>query len=91
MTCKIPVVCFDKSSASEFIDHKVDGFIVDKIDPFEFKKGIEWITCSYQKNNNNFSTLEEKLNNFDVKNISKQYIQLYKELMTNKKIMKKIY
>ena len=85
MTCKIPVVCFDKSSASEFIDHKVDGFIVDKIDSFEFKKGIEWISSSYQKNNSNFSAFKKKLNNFDAKNIAKQYIQLYKELMTNKK------
>ncbi len=85
MTCKIPVVCFDKSSASEFIDHKVDGFIVDKIDSFEFKKGIEWISYSYQKNNSNFGTFKKKLNNFDAKNIAKQYIQLYEELMTNKK------
>lgn len=85
MICRIPVVCFDKSCASEFIDHKINGYIVDKIDPFKFRKGIEWISSSFEKNNNDLDIFENKIENLNAKNVAKQYIQLYKELIQNKK------
>ena len=34
MACKIPVVCFNNTSAAEIVDHKIDGYIVPKNDEF---------------------------------------------------------
>ncbi len=77
MACKIPVVCFNNTSAAEIVDHKIDGYIVDKVNSDELKKGIDWIsTFTESKNYNNVT--RDKINIFDSKNIAKKYIELYK-------------
>ena len=80
MACKIPVVCFNNTSAAEIVDHKIDGYIVDKVNSDELKKGIDWIsTFTESKNYNNVT--RDKINIFDSKNIAKKYIELYKKLL----------
>ena len=81
MICKIPIICFKNTSASEFVKHKKTGFVVKNMNSESLKKGIDWM--SNKINRKNF--LNEKKNNkvkeFDVKYIAKKYIQLYSELL----------
>ncbi len=83
IACNIPVVCFDNTSASEIIEHKKDGYLVEKIDPDELKKGIDWVSEKIDKNNFN-KKINDKLNIFDSKKIVKKYIKIYKNLLVNK-------
>ena len=43
MYCGTPVVCFDNTSISEIVDHKVNGYIVKNFDADLLKKGIDWL------------------------------------------------
>jgi glycosyltransferase involved in cell wall biosynthesis len=44
MSCGTPVVCFDNTSISEIVDHKVNGYIVKNFDADLLKKGIDWLS-----------------------------------------------
>ena len=81
LACEIPVVCFQNTCASEIIDHKTTGYIVDKLESDELKKGIDWISNeldfkSFEKNN-----FRKKILSFESQNIAKQYIELYKKIL----------
>ena len=38
MCCNIPIICFDKTSISEIVEHKKTGFIVNNFSSAELKK-----------------------------------------------------
>ncbi len=80
MTCGLPVVCFENTSASEIIEHKVDGFIVNEIDPDHLKNGIEWILRNLEKKKKITPSLQKKISNFDPKIIAHKYLEIYKKL-----------
>ena len=84
MACEIPVVCFNNTSVSEVVDHKINGYIVEKINPDELKKGIDWMSAEVEKNNYSNNTSRTKIISFDAKNIARKYIKLYKELLVSK-------
>ena len=44
MACGLPIVCFNNTSASDYISHKVNGFVVDDISSENLKMGIEWMS-----------------------------------------------
>ena len=43
MSCGTPVICFNNTSISEIVDHKMNGYIVNNFSSEELKKGIDWI------------------------------------------------
>ena len=79
LTCKIPVICFKDSCASEIIDHKKDGYIVDGINPENLKIGIEWLS-NFQ---DDIQNLDKKIKLFDSNTIAQKYISLYEEVLKN--------
>ena len=40
MACEIPVICFKNTSVAELVDHKINGYIVEKINSDELKKEL---------------------------------------------------
>ncbi len=82
LTCKIPVICFKDSCASEIIDHKKNGYIVDGINAENLKSGIEWCT-NFQDSVQN---IDEKIKLFDSNIIAQKYINLYEEVLKKHKI-----
>ena len=81
MACGLPIVCFNKTSASEYISHKVNGFIVDNISSDDLKRGIDWMYLETNKKINFQNLSKNEILKFDPKNIAKQYIELYSELL----------
>ena len=80
MACNIPVICFDNTSISEIIDHKVNGFIVDKEDPEKLIKGIEWLIS--KENILNRENIRKKIHQFNPKLIADQYVELYNKILS---------
>ena len=74
-------MCFNNTSVSEVIDHKINGYIVNKIDSDELKKGIDWMSEEIEKKNYSNIAARDKVVEFDAKNIAKKYIKLYKNKM----------
>ena len=85
MACGTPVVCFDVTGHRDIITHKLDGY---KAKPFEVNdvvRGIEWIV-----NNENYAGLcrnsrKKVVEKFDCKVTAKQYAELYREVLDQKK------
>ncbi len=83
MYCKTPVVCFNNTSLSEIVDHKINGYIVENFDSNELKEGIDWLSEEIKNNNSMGDNARTKVLNFDAKIIAKKYIDLYKKLTSN--------
>ena len=81
MACNIPVICFDNTSTSEIIDHKINGYIVDGFDSEKLKDGINWMI--EEKNNLKNNKIREKIDQFNSSRIAKKYIEIYKRFFTN--------
>ena len=80
LACGTPIVCFSNTAASEIIKHKIDGYIVNKTNSDELKNGIEWLSQSTEKIAN-VNDLRKTVEIFNPKEISRQYIELYKSLI----------
>ena len=83
MCCNIPVICFDKTSISEIVEHKKTGFIVKNFSSAELKKSIEWVSQNLNSNLLNNRRNKNLMNLFDSKLIAKKYIKLYESLLAN--------
>ena len=79
-TCGIPIVCFKKTSPSEIIEHKVDGYIVNQINSEQLKEGIEWVSNNLV-NNQEKKIINKKTFIFDARNIAFQYLKIYKKII----------
>ena len=84
IACNTPVVCFDKTPPSEFLEHKINSYIVKKIDSEELKRGIEWISSEIEKGNLKKNLKNKKFLEIDEINIAKEYINLYESLLNKK-------
>tara|TARA_B110000483_G_C18203728_1_gene546557 strand:+ start:2648 stop:3886 length:1239 start_codon:yes stop_codon:yes gene_type:complete len=83
MYCKTPVICFDKTSLSEIVDHKINGYVVKNFDSNELKEGIDWLSEEIKNNSYIGDNARTKVLNYDAKIIAKKYIDLYKKLTSN--------
>lgn len=81
MCCGTPVVCFDKTSISEIVDHKLSGYIVKNFNSEELKKGIEWLCKNVCNKKIKLNNIRKKISTFDSKLIAKKYIKLYETFL----------
>ncbi len=81
MYCGTPVVCFDKTSISEVVDHKLNGYVVKKLDADSLAEGIEWLLDKMKNNTIKKEVVKSKILNFDSNLIAKKYIKFYEDLM----------
>ena len=80
LMCGTPVVCNDNISSREIILHKKNGFIVKDDD---FQGGISWTLENLNKRNNyEFIDYTKKFTTFE---IAKEYLNLYKNILNEKK------
>ncbi len=81
MSSGTPVICFDNTSISEIISHKLNGYIVDNFSSEELKQGIDWFFNDENIRLNFGENARNKAKEFDSKKVAKKYIDLYKTLL----------
>jgi glycosyltransferase involved in cell wall biosynthesis len=84
IACGTPSIAFKVGGIPDLIDHKSNGYLVEKFDIQEFSYGIDWIL----RNEERYSRLSQyarkkAVQEFDIVDQAKTYIRLYKELMEN--------
>jgi glycosyltransferase involved in cell wall biosynthesis len=82
MVCGTPVVCFDATGPKDIVSHQVNGYCAVPFDSLDLARGIEWILsyADYEMLVKNcIKIINEK---FDSKVIAKQYVDLYKEIIS---------
>jgi len=80
LACGTPVVCFSNTAASEIIKHKIDGYVVDKMNSDELINGIEWLSQNLEKIADR-KDLRKTVEIFNPLLISHKYLNLYKNLI----------
>ena len=78
--CDTPVVCFSNTSIAEIVDHKVNGYIVNKFDAEGLRDGIEWVSEKKLE----LEKAKFKITEFGSDTIAKKYIEVYKNLLYKK-------
>lgn len=81
--CGTPSVGFENTGVSEIILQKKTGYLAKEDNVIDFAKGIEWFFEDYKR----FSSLgikaqEHILDNFSDNIIAKQYIDIYKKILS---------
>ena len=82
LACGTPVVAFDIGGNSDMIEHQLNGYLAKPFEPQDLAHGIEWILNepNYQKLCDN--AREKVLTDFDSRLVAKQYIELYKDILS---------
>jgi glycosyltransferase involved in cell wall biosynthesis len=80
LSCGTPVVAFDIGGNSDMIDHKENGYLAEALSAEDLASGIYWCLHTEKKK---ISQLARKKveENFTMKIVSQQYIDLYKSLI----------
>lgn len=81
MYCETPVICFNHTSISEVVQHKINGYVADNFDPIQLRDGINWMSKKIKKDNSIKKNARIKILNFDANVIAKKYIDLYKSVL----------
>ena len=84
MSCQTPVVCFDNTSLSEIVDHKINGYVVENFDSDQLKVGINWLSEEIKKDTYSKNSARTKAENFSSEISAKKYIDLYKNILNKK-------
>ena len=76
------LINFKKIGTSDLIIHRKNGFLANYLDMESFYRGIKWYYDLDNKKKatvNNFCKSETS-RNFDIKKMSKRYLEIYKNL-----------
>ena len=86
LCCGTPVVAFSDNGIQDIVTHKKNGYIVYKDNPnksLEFASGLKWALSENTEINSKYNELLIK--KFDNRNIARQYISMYHDLLLNSK------
>ena len=82
--CGTPSVGFANTGVNEIIEHKVNGYIANYKDTFDFSEGIKFVLNDANSQNLIDNSII-KSKNFSYEKISSKYIELYDRVISNKK------
>ncbi len=81
-SCGTPCIAFKDTGPTDFIDHKVNGYLSKYLDEEDFANGINWILDKNEKSNElSLNSINNVKNNFDDKIINKKFIEIYKNII----------
>ena len=86
MACATPVVCFDATGPADIIEHQTNGYAATAFEPIDLANGVKWVLSDEMRKKQlgiNARLKVEK--DFDMKNVSEKYIQLYESLFDKTK------
>lgn len=84
MACGCPVIGFNNSGLLDIIEHKKTGYLAKSHNSEDLANGLLWYNQNYyQKNFISNMCVKRVKENFSYEVISKQYFDLYKEVVQN--------
>ncbi len=83
--CNTPSIIFEDNGLSEVIIHKKNGYIAKKDNIEDYANGINWVFTNIDKKNFDLPNIRSfAKNKFDIDMISKEYLKVYKDLISDK-------
>lgn len=83
LSCGTPVVAFKIGGMPDMIEHKVNGYLVDRISTIGLANGIKWLFMSKENIQNEFrkKAREKVITEFTFSHIGEQYGSIYNRLL----------
>lgn len=85
MACATPTVSFNNSGQTDIIDHKTNGYLAQYKNAEDLAKGIQWVLYEADYEALCANARKKVVENYSEQTVSKKYIELYNEIITNKK------
>lgn len=87
MACGTPAVSFDVGGVKEIIDHKKDGYIANYCDISDLISGTEFMLNRSEREIIEMSknAVEKIKNKFNLANMTDEYINIYQNILQNRK------
>ena len=83
--CNTPSIIFEDNGLSEVIIHKKNGYIAKKDNIEDYANGINWVFTNIDKKNFDLPNIRSfTKNKFDIDMISKEYLKVYEDLISDK-------
>lgn len=84
LACGIPVVAFDVGGIHDMVDHQKNGYLAKSYSVRDLANGIKWVVEDGQRWKILSGKAREKtLQAFKLKNITKSYLDIYREVLRN--------
>ena len=81
MLCKSAILCFEKTTISDFVTHKKTGYVSKYKSSKDIANGIKWLIKSKKRLEKiKFNSRQSALKVFNQKKIINEYIDLYKKI-----------
>lgn len=85
MSCRTPVVAFNATGPGSIIDHKTNGYLAQAFDPLDLAAGIRWtLEDEHRREDVGRAAREKVLNEFDYSVVAPQYVDLYREILSER-------
>jgi glycosyltransferase involved in cell wall biosynthesis len=82
MSCGTSAVAFDIGGMPDMIEHRINGYLAKPFDVSDLAAGIDWVLSDENRHENlSIKAREKAVNCFDIKNVAKQYSELYKSIV----------
>lgn len=82
LSCGTPVVAFEGTGVADIVTHKQTGYLASQYSVSDFQNGIKWLTQSSDRLKELSTKARERaVNNYDIDEVCKQYIELYERIM----------
>ena len=88
LACGTPVVGFNIGGNSDLIDHKKNGYLAYPQDSNDLLKGIEWVLNNKEYEELCLNSRKKVMVEFDSRIVSKRYLDLYKDILKKKSVLK---
>jgi glycosyltransferase involved in cell wall biosynthesis len=79
--CGVPVIAFKNTGIEDIIKHKVNGFLAEYKNENSLLEGIDWALNHFSQTHRERQKISTTVSNFETKNVSKLYIDLYKKIL----------
>ncbi|WP_201352085.1 glycosyltransferase family 4 protein [Hydrogenimonas urashimensis] len=81
MSCGTPVVAFESTGLPDIVNHKEDGYLAKPYDVKDLADGIGWVLENEDYTLLRINARKKILKKFGSKKVTKQYIDLYRNVM----------
>ena len=85
LACGTPVVGFNIGGNGDMITHKQNGYLAKPYEIKDLAKGIDWVLTNNEDEELSKNAREKAVRTFSYPVVAKQYIELYKETLSNTK------
>lgn len=84
LACGTPVVAFGNTGLSDIVEHQKNGYLAKSFDTGDLAYGIKWVLEDDKRWKKLSENAREKVvNEFDIINVAKRYVDLYKDILKN--------